>query len=109
MVAQQESLPKPLNWEQRFTKWWEDSAKNIFLLPAVLVILLLSVFPLVASLFVAFNRVQLVRGGFSFTFVGLDNFRKLLFGTEVRHFIGKFAAPDLQWIIVGIVIAGLML
>jgi hypothetical protein len=109
MVAQQEPLTAPISWERRAVKWWEDSAKNVFLLPTVLFILLLSVFPLVASLFVAFNRVQLVRGGFNFTFVGLDNFRKLLFGTEQRHFVAKFGTLDPVWGIVGIIFVGAML
>jgi multiple sugar transport system permease protein len=104
MAARQETLAASTGLEQRVKKAWEGSAKSVFLLPTVLVILLLSIFPLVASLFVAFNRVQLVRGGFNFTFLGLGNFNKLLFGTEVRRFIGKLSAPHPLWIIAAIII-----
>jgi multiple sugar transport system permease protein len=95
-------------WDVRLLHWFESSSRMIFLLPAILVVLFLSVFPLIASLYVAFNRVMLVPGGFQFTFVGLENFRRLLFGSEQRHFIGRFDNPPLLWAILGGVFAAIM-
>lgn len=113
MVAKPEPLAappaEPLSWSQSLTGWLETSSKMVFLLPAILVVLLLSVFPLIASLFVAFNRVALVPGGFQFTFVQLNNFQKLLFGLESRHFIGRFGDASLVNIILAIAFVVLML
>ncbi len=113
MVATPEPLAAPSAARQRFQDsvagWLDTSSRMVFLLPALLVVLLLSVFPLIASVFVAFNRVALVPGGFQFTFVGLDNFRKLLVGSESRYFIGRFG--DASWIniLLGIAFVVLML
>lgn len=87
----------------------DRSSRLVFLLPAILVVLLLSVFPLIASLYVALSRVSLVPGGFQFTFLGLGNFQKLLFGTEQRRFLGRFDTPPPLWAILGGIFAALML
>src|SRR5512134_1109620 len=50
----------------------ERWAGPIFLLPAVLALLFLSVFPLLASLYVSLTRFKIAPGGFTLTFVGLD-------------------------------------
>jgi len=109
MAARQETLTTSMSWQQRLIRSWEASARNVFLLPTVLVILLLSIFHLIASLFLAFNRVQLVRGGFNFTFLGLGNFNKLFFGTEVRRFLGKLSAPHPLWLIAAVILGGILL
>jgi ABC-type sugar transport system permease subunit len=53
-----------------------------FIWPALLAILFVSVFPLLVSLYISLSRLKLVRGGFEFRFVGLDNFRELFVGGE---------------------------
>ena len=63
-------------------------AGNAFLWPAVLVVLCLSIFPLVISLYLSLSRLQFVPGGFKITFVGMANYRKLFFGSEQTHFLG---------------------
>jgi multiple sugar transport system permease protein len=78
----------------------ETGAGLVFLLPAVLVILLLSIFPLILSLYLAFSRLRLVRGGYDISFAGVANFRKLLLGSEQRHFLGVFAdLSPLTWLL----------
>jgi multiple sugar transport system permease protein len=62
--------------------------RGAFIWPAVLVILFVSVFPLLASLYISLSRLELARGGFTFHFIGLANFRELLFGGERSHFFG---------------------
>ncbi|MGZ9225972.1 MAG: carbohydrate ABC transporter permease [Anaerolineales bacterium] len=86
----------------------ERLAGPIFLLPAVLALLFLSVFPLLASLYVSLARFKIAKGGFTLTFVGLDNYKKLFLGTEQTHFLGAFAPlTPAMWFVFGIVVIGL--
>lgn len=73
-----------------------------FILPAVFIILFLSIFPLVISLYIALSRLQFVRGGVQLTFVGFANFAKLLVGLDQTRFLGKFGTLNaLGWIVLG--------
>jgi multiple sugar transport system permease protein len=72
----------------------------VFVLPAVVMILVFSIFPLIASAILALSRVRLRPGGYNITFAGLANFRKQLFGSEQFHFLGTFAPiSPLGWIV----------
>jgi multiple sugar transport system permease protein len=66
----------------------ERSARAAFVWPALLVILLVSIFPLLVSLYVSLSHLELVPGGFEVEFIGFDNFSNLLFGSERTHFLG---------------------
>lgn len=57
-------------------------------MPAVIMILVFSIFPLIASAILALSRVRLKAGGYNIRFVGLANFEKQFFGSEQFHFIG---------------------
>lgn len=93
---------------RRLAAWMETQARASFLLPAVLMLLLLSIFPLLVSAYLSLIRFRFVPGGFKLTFVGLANFRKLLTGIEQEHFLGAFTAPSPPaWLIVGIVLVAL--
>jgi multiple sugar transport system permease protein len=83
------------------------AVRAAFIWPALLAILFVSIFPLLASLYISLSRLRLARGGFEFRFVGLDNYRELLFGGERTHFLGV-AGPltPLGWLVLG---AGLAL
>lgn len=87
----------------------DNTAKFVFLMPTVLIILLLSIFPLVSSLLLSFSRVNFVRGGLDIQFVGFANYEKLLFGSGQRHFIGSLQAPSLIGWIFMLLASGLML
>jgi multiple sugar transport system permease protein len=77
---------------------------STFLLPAVLALLFLSIFPLIVSLYISLSRFRIAKGGFELTFVGLANYHKLLFGTEKTHFLGLFApSTPLHWLVFGLV------
>jgi multiple sugar transport system permease protein len=81
----------------------------VFILPAVLVVLFLSIFPLIVSLYLSLSSFRLVKGGFEFLFVGLLNYRKLLAGSEQSHFLGVLAAPGpIGWLTI-VVVAGVLL
>jgi multiple sugar transport system permease protein len=63
-------------------------AGGVFILPAVLVILGFSIFPLLASLYVSLARLSFSGGSVDLKFVGLDNYAKLLVGVDRTHFLG---------------------
>jgi multiple sugar transport system permease protein len=48
----------------------------------------MSIFPLVVAVDLGFSQVDLVRGGFDIHWIGLDNFRELLSGTQKSEFLG---------------------
>jgi multiple sugar transport system permease protein len=73
-------------------------------LPSVLVILFLSIFPLIVSLYLSLARLQFVKGGFKIAFVGLANYRKLLVGSQKAHFLGVMSeSSPVGWLVFGIV------
>ena len=91
----------------RFTDWLNRNAGNVFVLPSVVIVLLLSIFPLIVSAYLALTRVKFVPGGFDITFVGLKNFDKLINGSEKRHFRGDLEAlAPYQW---GVLVVALVL
>lgn len=95
-------------WERMYAKA-EQLAGSAFILPAVLVVLLLAIFPLIISLYLSLSRFKFVRGGFEINFVGLANYKKLFFGLEQTHFLGLLGRPSpLGWLIF-IAVAGLLL
>jgi len=68
-------------------------AGAVFILPAVIVILAFSIFPLIASLYVSLSRLAFSEGGVELKFVGLNNYAKLLVGIDHEHFLGVLGAP----------------
>jgi multiple sugar transport system permease protein len=84
----------------------ERLAGNVFILPAVLVVLFLSIFPLIISLYLSLSRFKFVKGGFQIKYVGLANYRKLLVGSEKTHFLGVVDDPSpLGWLVFAVVVA----
>jgi multiple sugar transport system permease protein len=96
------------SWIERLEDWLDRRSDRLFVLPAVLVILAFSIFPLLVSAYLALSRFQLVAGGYRLRFIGWLNFRKLLFGSEQFHFLGVFATiPWYGWVM--LVTASLLL
>ncbi len=97
--------PAPLlSYSERLVARLERIATSAFLWPSVLVILALSIFPLIISLYLSLARLQFVKGGFKIIFVGLANYRKLWVGSEKTHFLGVLANPSpVGWLVFGIV------
>jgi multiple sugar transport system permease protein len=86
----------------------ERLSRSSFLWPAMLALLLLSIFPLIVSLYLSLARFDLAKGGFKLTFIGLANYRKLLFGSERTHVLGLFApSAPLHWLLFGLVVVAL--
>jgi multiple sugar transport system permease protein len=87
-------------FNDRLSQWLDASAGNFLLLPAILIVLFLSIFPLLVSLFMTVTRLTPIRGGWDVKYVGTANFEKLLFGVQQRHFLGKIGEPSLVgWLI----------
>ena len=84
-------------------------APAVFIMPAVLVVLAMSIFPLLVSLYLSLSRFKFVKGGFQLKFVGLLNYKKLLLGSEQFHFLGTFGELSAGgWAVLGITAVGLI-
>lgn len=94
--------------ENRLATWLERNAPTIFILPAILIVLFLSIFPLLLSVFLSLSRIKAVKGGVEINFIGLKNFNKILFGSEKGEFVGVVAPlTPLGWIIFALIVMGL--
>jgi multiple sugar transport system permease protein len=83
----------------------EQLAPAAFILPAVLVVLFISIFPLILSLFLSLSRLRFQAGGLELQFVGLDNYRKLLLGNEQKVLFGVLDTPSpIGWAILTLVV-----
>jgi multiple sugar transport system permease protein len=81
------------------SEWMDRHSRHVFIWPAVIMILVFSIFPLIASGILALTRVRLTGGGYTIRFVGLQNFEKQIFGSEQFHFLGTFSEfSALAWI-----------
>jgi multiple sugar transport system permease protein len=76
----------------RFNDWLDRHTGLIFIWPAVLIILVFSIFPTIASAILAVSRLKLTGGSYNIRFVGFQNFSKQFFGSEQFHFLGTFTA-----------------
>ena len=81
--------------------WRSDGAARwLFIWPTVLFILILSLFPLVASLALSLSKLAFHQGGVDLKFIGFTNYQQLLFGLERSHFLGVLKTPSpLGWAI----------
>lgn len=93
----------------RLNTWLATSSKTAYLMPAIGIVLFVSVFPLVFSLYLSLSNVRFVPEGFDIKFVGVDNFRKLLIGSTQRQFLGRFGDHGLLTQVVLIFIVGALI
>ena len=92
-----------------FSEWADQRAPAVFILPAILIILVLAIFPLIISLYLSLSRFRFVKGGFSLKYIGWLNYKKLLFGSQQFHFLGTFGAlGPLEMALIGAVIVLLL-
>jgi multiple sugar transport system permease protein len=90
----------PAQASRRLESRLEALSSSVFIWPAVLSVLVLSIFPLLVSLYLSFSRFKFVKGGFQITWVGVANYRKLLVGSQQEHFLGKLSDPSLfGWLV----------
>lgn len=78
----------------------DQLAGTAFVLPAILVILVLSIVPLILSLWISLSRLTFEKGGATLTFIGFLNYEKLLVGLNRVDFLGLLVEPTLLvWLI----------
>lgn len=78
-------------------------------MPAVLLVLFISILPLILSLYLSFIQLAFVPGGFKLNFVGLGNYKNLLVGLNRAETLGVITHTTwLAWIIFGIIAAVLI-
>jgi multiple sugar transport system permease protein len=82
--------------------------RNVFLWPALIVVLALSIFPLIVSLYLSLSRLKFTANGIDIRFLGFGNYQVLLFGSEQIHLIGLLRPPTLLgWAIFSVAATGL--
>ncbi len=87
-------------------EWLDRNSGRIMVLPAVLILLGFAIFPLIISFYLSLTRFALAGGSFKLTFVGLYNFRRLLFGAQQYHFVGTLKPLGWpEWLLFGILVA----
>ena len=98
------SLSSGMGRRDGFVAWADRWSSGVFIMPAVLVILALSIFPLIVSVYLSLARVKFEKGGVTVTFVGLFNYKKLLFGSQQFHLVGTMMpVTPLGWALVAVV------
>ncbi len=82
----------------------ERSAPIAFIMPAVLLVLFISILPLILSLYLSFVQLNFVSGGFELNFVGLQNYESLLAGLNQGETLGVITPSAwLGWLIFGLI------
>ncbi len=87
----------------------ERSAPSVFIMPAILLVLFISILPLILSFYLSLVRLAFVPGGFSLNFVGISNYTQLLSGFDKEETLGVVTQTTwAAWLIFGILGAGLL-
>ncbi len=87
----------------------DNTARMAFLLPTIAVVLFLSIFPLIISLYLSFAKVAFVKGGINVTFVGMANYQKLFFGSNQRHLLGALGQLSPGGWVIGLAVTAFMI
>ncbi len=87
----------------------ERLAPAVFVMPAVLLVLFISILPLILSLYISLVNLSFVPGGFKLTFVGLNNYVRMLTGLNQAETLGVLTKNTLlAWLIFAVVAALLL-
>jgi multiple sugar transport system permease protein len=98
------SMPVALRHGPTIVTRLDRYAGSVFIVPAVLVVLGFSIFPLLASLYVSLTRLSFSEGGVELRFVGLDNYARLVIGIDRPHFLGVTAPLNAAGVAVLVVV-----
>ena len=79
---------KPRGARETRDEWIDRHSGRIMVLPAVIILLSFAIFPLIVSIYLSLCRFALAGGSFTLTFIGLYNYKRLLFGVQQYHLIG---------------------
>ena len=98
-------LPTPP--PSRLGEWFDRQTSRLMILPAVLILLALSIFPMIVSAYLALSKFSLAPGGYELRYVGFRNFKKLLFGSQQFHFLGTLGSLSIfAWLVLAAVAGG---
>ncbi len=90
-------------------EWIDRHSGRIMVLPAVIILLCFAIFPLIVSVYLSLCRFALAGGGFKLTFIGLFNYKRLLFGAQQYHFLGTLKPLETpEWILFAIYLAAIL-
>ena len=94
----------------RFGEWADRHSGRIMVLPAVVILLVFAIFPLIVSAYLSVSRFALAGGSFKLTFIGFYNYVRLLTGVQQYHLIGTLKTiQPLSWGLVFLVGAAVLL
>ncbi len=86
----------------RLGEWADRHSGRIMVLPAVVILLIFAIFPLIVSAYLSVSRFALAGGSFKLTFIGPYNYTRLLVGVQQYHLIGTLKPIGLGgWIVFG--------
>ncbi len=83
-----QAAPTEVQSRETRDEWIDRHAGRIMVLPAVIILLCFAIFPLIVSVYLSLCRFALAGGSFTLTFIGLYNYKRLLFGVQQYHLIG---------------------
>jgi multiple sugar transport system permease protein len=83
-----QAAPTEVHPRETRDEWIDRHSGRIMVLPAVIILLCFAIFPLIVSIYLSLCRFALAAGSFTLTFLGLYNYRRLLFGAQQYHLIG---------------------
>src|ERR1700743_2349188 len=106
-----QAAPTEVQARETRDEWIDRHSGRIMVLPAVVILLCFALLPPLLSLCLC--RFRLAGGSFTLAFLGLYNYRRLLFGAQQSHLIGTlkpietsgwiafavYAAAVLYWLI----------
>ena len=83
-----QAAPTEVSARETRDEWIDRHSGRIMVLPAVIILLGFSIFPLIVSIYLSLCRFALAGGSFTLTFIGLHNYKRLLFGSQQFHLVG---------------------
>src|ERR1700748_2483542 len=101
----------PTEVEARETRdeWIDRHSGRIMVLPSVIILLCFAIFPLIVSIYLSLCRFALAGGSFTLTFLGLYNYKRLLFGAQQYHLIGTLKPIETSgWIVFAVYAAAVL-
>lgn len=82
------TIPQSAPASERFGVWADRHSGRIMVLPAVIILLIFAIFPLIVSAYLSVSRFTLAGGSFKLTFIGFYNYLRLLVGVQQYHLVG---------------------
>jgi multiple sugar transport system permease protein len=109
MIGRPGTTPTGLSNGESWGEWFDRHSRTFFIAPAVILILIFTIFPTFYSIVFALSRVRFTADGLSFRFVWLQNFYRQFFGTEQVHFLGKIGTMGPLGFIFFVVVTAIVL